>query len=141
MQPQFRLAKASDSRFVAHLVKDFYTSKRHDETYGIKFDYDSTLETVRRVIEVGVCLIGSSSCAAAFFFPFPYNHRQTVGYVQFWTFKKCREIAILEHLIDECKKHGATTIWSASHPPNHTIARLYARIGFKEMESTWRLSV
>lgn len=133
----FRRATLPDVPQVARLVREFYVGQNYEVTYGIGFDYESTLRTVTTVIDRGICITSGDACAGAYVLPFPYNHSAKVGYVQFWYFRKPSGIKILSHLFEELKKEGATHVWSVSHPPHHRIARLYQRLGLRQVEGVW----
>lgn len=122
---RFRPAQSSDVLFMLNLIRDGY--KKHCSIYGIKFDGASAMFTIANVMARGVCLVGSSSCAGAVIAPFQYNHKAIIAQVMFWNFKAPREIEIFDALSDACKEAGATHINAASHFPNNTISRYYAK--------------
>lgn len=134
-RPQFRRAVPADIPVLLELLREFYRRADGERIYGIGFDGCSTILTISNVLARGLCLIGPTSCAGAIFWPFPWNHMALVAHVQFWYFKRAREIAIFEALADACKAAGATHIWASSHAPKHTVARWYARKGLSECES------
>jgi hypothetical protein len=107
------------------LLRDFYATK--EQLYGIKFDVGSCVETVNKAILHSICLVGPTSCASASIEAFPFNYDEQVASVQWWYFKRPREIAIFDALKDEAKKHGATIINPASHPPLNSISRFYVK--------------
>ena len=121
----FRQAEASDISFILGLLREFY--RKAGSVYGIPFDGPSTIITIGEVMRKGVCLVGPTSCAGALVLPFPYSYKARVANVVFWYFKSSREIKIFDELMAACKTAGATHIIAASHPPHHTIAKLYQR--------------
>lgn len=132
----FRRAVLSDAPFVARLVREFYVGQDYNITYGIEFDYESTLATVTAIIERGVCILGPHSCAGAYVAPFPFNHTQRVAYVQFWFFNRKGEAAIFKKFLQalESEVHH---VWAVSHPPHHRVGRLYRKLGFRQVEGVW----
>lgn len=135
--PEFRRAKISDAPFVAGLVREFYVGKDFHVTYGIEFDYQSTLATVTSVIENGVCLVGDAACAGATIYPFPFNHAIKIGYVNFWYFVRPSGIKIFADLMKELRSSGANRIWAVSHAPIHKISKHYRKKGLRLVESIW----
>lgn len=136
MDALFRRAVLQDAPFVARLVRELYHQPAIEAAYAIPFDYESTLDTVARVIDRGVCIVGPHSCAGAFISPFPFNHAAKIGYVQFWHFRE-KEFAVLKELFEQLKSLGVNHVWAVSHPPAHRIARLYQKLGLRQVEGVW----
>lgn len=131
----FRAATLHDVVFIARLLREFY-SKAGTE-YGITFDYESMLVSVDDVIRHGVCIVGPSSCAAAYLDVFPCNCNHTVANVKFWYFQQHREITIFEELLRICGAMGASEFTGSSHSPDHTIGRYYQKLGLKPVETVY----
>lgn len=119
--------------FIASLLREFYT--KAGGPYQIRFDYPSALEFVQGVIAKGYCLVGPTSCAGAVFVPFPFNRQAVLARVEFWYFKRPREITIFDTLREACRWLGATHIGAASHYPENTVGRVYDRRNMLPIES------
>lgn len=121
----FRPANHSDIPFITDLLEEFYSKQGH--IYGIAFDRASTVRTVRRVIDTGICLVGPRSVAGGVIRPSHYNEAARVAMVTFWYFTRAREIRIIEAFRNACAEAGATHLSAISHPPDHRIARYYKK--------------
>lgn len=136
----FRPAVITDASFILGLLREFYDKAGH--IYGIPFDDKSTLKLIHAVIADGICLVGSSSCAGASFYPFTFNERAIIAHVRFWFFKNCGEIRILDELKARCREAGATHMAASSHAPNHTIGRWYVKhLSFTPCETEYLTSL
>lgn len=119
----FRPAIVDDVPFITSLLSEFY--HRAGSIYGIPFNEASTIQTIRQVLDRGVCLVGPSSCAGALLCKFPYNHDAIIAQVAFWYFKRPKEIAIFDALMKACKERGATHINATSLTSCPAIQRHY----------------
>ena len=129
----FRQANFEDTVFIARLLRELYT-KAGRAYGGIRYDHETTLITIEDAIRRGLCIVGPTSCAAAFLEPFANNCDHLIGVVKFWYFQKPREIRIFEEIMRLCKEQGATEISGASHAPDHVIGRYYAKLGLAPAE-------
>lgn len=131
----FRAATLHDAVFIARLLREFYAKAGTE--YGIPFDYESMLISVDDAIRHGICIVGPTSCAAAYLDIFPCNCDYSVANVKFWYFQQHREITIFEELIRLCATAGATFFTGSSHAPDHTIGRHYEKKGMKPVETVY----
>jgi hypothetical protein len=128
---------ANDAIFIARLLREFYSKSGF--VSGMEFDMESTLNTIKHVSDFGVCLVGPTSCAAASISDYHYNTNEKVAFVLFWYFRRHREMAIFEALIDACKSAGATRFNAASLFPSNRIARFYKGIGMFPVETIYSM--
>lgn len=117
------------------MLRRFY--EKSGDIFHIPWDHESTLETISDAIQKGACLIGDNSCAAAFFFTFPFNRNVKIAYVVFWYFTKAREMAIFEELAKACRDAGCTHFNPSSLWPMNTIGKHYERYGLKPTETQY----
>lgn len=130
---KFRPALPDDVLPIVNRLGRFYAKQGH--IYGIPFDTVTTISTVARIMNCGVCVVGPKSCAAATLIHYPYNHRAYLATVMFWYFESPREVLILDYLLKACKERGATHFAAASHFPDNRIGKWYVQKGFKAVET------
>lgn len=118
---------------MAGLMRRF--ASNHGKVYGVPFDYPSAVLWIERVLKIGLCLVGPSSCAGAVLCPFSWNQKVVKANVEFWYFVSAREITILDSLLVDCWAHGATHAGVSSHHPANTIGRRYEGSGLLAVET------
>lgn len=100
------------------------------QCYGIRYDHESTAETVLGCITRGICLVGEHSCAGAMLYPFPYNKKVCVGQIVFWYYEANREMGIFDAIVEACWKSGAQAASVASLSARLIGRRFYESRGF-----------
>lgn len=131
--PPYRLVEKSDVGLVYRLLSEY--ARNQGQIYGIPVDPDSVADLIAKLMHRGIFIVGPRSCAAAMINPFPSNHEASVAHCVLWYFKTPREIKIFEELKRLCKEAGATHFSAASHFPDNTMLRYYARLGLRPTET------
>jgi len=131
----FRNASLTDAPRIARMLRRFYA--KSGDVFHIPWDHESVLEMIADVMQKGACLVGDNSCAAAFFFTFPFNKSAKVAYVVFWYFERHREMKIFEALAQACLERGCTHFNPSSLWPANTIGKHYAKRGLRPTETQW----
>lgn len=120
--------------FAADLLREYHS--QYLGSTGIPYDLWSTREHALEVITEGICLVGPSSVAGATIKPCRWNGSVLMAHVCFWFFREAREIRILEALMRECRKAGATH-FSVSGLEGRAINRWYSKLGLVGVETVY----
>lgn len=128
----FRRATHADSIFILRAHRRFFN--KHCQAYGIPVDPESSIRTIDEIITEGIMLVGPTAYAGAIIAPCLWNFEYRIATIILWGFTKPSGIKIFRAIRDECAAAGATHLVASSQPPDHTIARHYAKLGLTECE-------
>jgi hypothetical protein len=131
--PRFRLAQVDDLDEVVRIVCAVH--RVHHHAYGFEFSNQGIADTCYQVVCHGVCLIGKGAVCGATIQPFFWNPDVKIGNVVFWGFLKPSGVHIIEAMVIELGKRGATHLSAASHFPANSTGRFYERMGMQRAET------
>lgn len=129
----FRYATHDDTPHVERLVAEFY--RRAGQNYHVPYCCADARTNIDQVIDDGFVLVGPTSTSGVVFYPFFANRDFKIAFCVWWTFRRPRELCILEETIACARHQNARQIIVASHAPDHRIARVYSRLGFRAVET------